>query len=292
MKPCTPKREPLAVLLKQQTLLGTENFAAQYLQSPTPPGGGAIKLAWFGRYDLAKRPPFTRIFQSWDCASKTKQLNDYCVCTTWGVTYQKDIYLLHVLRVRLEYPELKRKLRELAEQFLAGVVLIEDSSAGTQLIQELSREGFVRITAIKPKGEKVMRMIAQTPMIVSGRVYIPHDAPWLNEYLHELAMFPKDRTDDQVDSTSQALAHIGTPQPGDVWMEYIRWDNLSMHGLAPEDITITFDYINADTEFNSCLCRDVRREKNGFYHCSKGEWESFRCVQGITLITDDTSHAT
>jgi predicted phage terminase large subunit-like protein len=284
-----PEREPLAVLLKQQILLGTENFAAQYLQSPTPPGGGAIKLAWFNRYDLAKRPPYTRIFQSWDCASKTKQLNDYSVCTTWGVTYQKDIYLLHVLRVRLEYPELKRKLRELAEQFLAGVVLIEDSSAGTQLIQELSREGFARITAIKPKGEKIMRMIAQTPAIEAGRVHIPHDAPWLNDYLHELAMFPKGRTDDQVDSTSQALAHLGTPQPGDGWMEYIRCDNLRMHGLKPEDITITFDYIHGSNEFNSCMGRRVRRENDGFYHCSSREWEGLRCVQGITLITDDAS---
>jgi predicted phage terminase large subunit-like protein len=36
-------------------------------------------------------------------------------------------------------------------------------------------------------------------------VFIPQDAPWLADYLHELAMFPKGKFDDQVDSTSQAL---------------------------------------------------------------------------------------
>lgn len=279
-----PEREPLAVLLKQRALLGTEFFAAQYNQCPTPPGGGLIKHAWFNRYDIADKPASTRIIQSWDCAAKAKQLNDHSVCTTWGVTFKGEIYLLHVYRARLEYPELKRKLREFAGQFRAGVVLIEDTSAGTQLIQELRREGFARITAVKPKGDKIMRMMAQTPMIEAGRVFIPREAPWLDDYLHELAMFPKGRFDDQVDSTSQALGHIGMPSPADHWIQYIREENLRTHGLTPEDITVTFDYLEPKGEFTSSSGRNVRRSEDGFYHCSYGEWERFRPVVGVTLI--------
>lgn len=283
-----PDREPLDVLEKQRVLLGTEFFAAQYLQSPTPPGGGLIKIAWFPRYDLAKPPAFTRIVQSWDCAAKTKQLNDYSVCTTWGVTYKKDIFLLHVLRTRLEYPELKRKVRGMAEQFRAGVVLIEDSSAGIQLNQELRREGFARITPIKPKGEKAMRMVAQTPTIEAGRVYLPHDAPWLNDYLHELAMCPKGKTDDQVDSTAQALAQIGMPSSADTWFEYARQRDLRDFGLRSEDITVTFDHAHPDTCFVTSSGREIRRESDGFYHCSKAEWDSVRLLQGVTLIEDES----
>ena len=55
-------------------------------------------------------------------------------------------------------------------------------------------------------------MAAQAPAIEAGRVYIPTDAAWLTEYLHELAMFPKGKFDDQVGSTSQALASVGAPQ--------------------------------------------------------------------------------
>ena len=278
------EREPLPVLEKQRVLLGTDFFAAQYLQSPTPPGGGLVKLAWFNRYDIANKPQFRRIIQSWDCASKGTQLADHSVCTAWGVTPKKEIFLLHVFRARLEYPELKRKLRELAEQFRAGVVLLEDTSAGIQLNQELRREGFARVIAVKPKGDKIMRMAAQTPMIEAGRVFIPSDAPWLPDYLHELAMFPKGKSDDQVESTSQALAHIGMPSHGDNWMEFIRWDTLRMHGLTEEDVTITFDYIHHETEFTTPSGRCVRREEDGFYHCSDGEWSGFRVMQGITLI--------
>jgi DNA modification methylase len=42
-------------------------------------------------------------------------------------------------------------------------------------------------------------------MIENGFVHIPEEADWLAEYLHEIALFPAGKYDDQVDSTSQAL---------------------------------------------------------------------------------------
>jgi len=49
-------------------------------------------------------------------------------------------------------------------------------------------------------------MHAQTGAIENGFVYLPEEEPWLAEYLYELAMFPNGKYNDQVDSTSQALA--------------------------------------------------------------------------------------
>ncbi len=282
-----PERESLEVLEKQRVLLGTEFFAAQYLQSPTPPGGGIVKLHWFNRYDLADKPAFSRIVQSWDCASKVSQLSDHSVCTTWGVTCKKEIFLLHVFRARIEYTELKRKLRELADQFRAGVILIEDTSAGTQLIQELRLAGFARIIPVKPKGEKAMRMAAQTPMIEAGQVWLPHEAPWLATYLHELAMFNKGKFDDQVDSTSQALAHIGMPSGADNWLEMMRLHILSAYGIEPEDLTITFDHAEPQREFKVSTGRIIGRENDGFYHVTAKEWECFRHMPQVTLIEDE-----
>jgi hypothetical protein len=50
--------------------------------------------------------------------------------TSWGIK-GKDLYLLHVLRKRMEYPELKRAVREQCQAFEASVVLIEDKACGT-----------------------------------------------------------------------------------------------------------------------------------------------------------------
>ena len=53
--------------------------------------------------------------------------------------------------------------------------------------------------------EKTMRMHAQTGVIENGFVHLPETAPWVAEYLHELAVFPNGKHDDQADSTSQFL---------------------------------------------------------------------------------------
>ena len=282
-----PERESLEVLAKQLRLLGTAFFTAQYLQTPTPLGGGLVKLDWFNRYDPARIPAFARIVQSWDCASTAKELSNYSVCTTWGITSTKDIYLLHVYRAKLKYHELKLKVRELAQEHRAGVVLIEEAASGIQLCQELVDQGFARIQAIKPRGDKIMRMAAQTPVIEAGRVFIPHDAAWLAAYLHELGMFPKGRYDDQVDSTSQALCFIGAPQGGERWLENLRLADLLREGINPEDLTVRFDYTDHTAWFTLNSGRRVLREYDGFYHVTPAEWETIQGRAGITKMDGD-----
>jgi predicted phage terminase large subunit-like protein len=203
-----PEREPLEALSTIRQTVGEYNFAEQYQQTPAPLGGGLIELAWFKTYEPGERPErFDQIVQSWDTANKSTELSDYSVCTTWGLR-DRHIYLLHVLRKRMGYPELKRRVREQADAFAATVVVIEDKASGTQLIQDLIAEGLYAVTRYQPEADKVMRMNAQTATIENGFVYLPRDAPWLADYLHELSSFPNGKYDDQADSTSQALDWI------------------------------------------------------------------------------------
>ena len=71
---------------------------------PQALGGGMVKAAWFRAYAANELPAlFDRVVQSWDTASKATELSDFSVCTSWGIA-GKDLYLLHVLRKRMEYP--------------------------------------------------------------------------------------------------------------------------------------------------------------------------------------------
>jgi hypothetical protein len=116
-----------------------------------------VKAAWFQSYAPNERPDkFDRIVQSWDTANKASELSDFSVCTSWGIK-GKDVYLLHVLRRRMEYPELKRAVREQCQAFEASVVLIEDKASGTQLIQK----GLHAVTRYQPQSDKIMRASAQ-----------------------------------------------------------------------------------------------------------------------------------
>jgi predicted phage terminase large subunit-like protein len=200
-----PEREPLELLKRIREVQGEYTFSGQYQQAPSPLGGGMVKVHWFKTYTESDRPPkFDSIFQSWDTANKSSELSDFSVCTTWGVK-DKHLFLLHVLRKRLGYPDLKRAVKEQADAFEAQTVLIEDKSSGTSLIQDLVNEGMHAVKKYEPTADKIMRMHSVTSTIENGFVHLPERANWLGEYLHELSSFPRGKHDDQVDSTSQGL---------------------------------------------------------------------------------------
>jgi phage terminase large subunit-like protein len=73
-----------------------------------------------------------------------------------------------VFRQKLEYPALNRAVREQLGLFKATVVLIEDKASGTQLIQELIKDGCHAVTRYQPTTDKVMRLHAPTALIENG----------------------------------------------------------------------------------------------------------------------------
>jgi predicted phage terminase large subunit-like protein len=229
------QREPLDVLALMREVQGEYNFAGQYQQAPSPLGGGMIKSQWFKTYTPAELPnQFDLVFQSWDTANKSTELSDYSVCTTWGLLKQY-LYLLHVLRKRFDYPDLRRAVKQQAATYQAKNILIEDKASGTQLIQDLQADGVHGTTRYEPKMDKVMRMHSASSTVENGFVYIPTQAEWLSQYLHEMAIFPNGKYDDQVDSTSQALDWSKTGRPVYGVLEYYRREAVRLGFRFPLD---------------------------------------------------------
>ncbi|HTS38982.1 MAG TPA: phage terminase large subunit [Xanthobacteraceae bacterium] len=201
-----PALMSLQELETQRRAMTEYNFAAQYLQNPAPLTGNIVQrdmLKFFTEAEMPER--FDLIIQSWDTAVKNTELADYSVCTTWGIK-GKHMYLLDVFRAKLEFPALKWNVRALAEQYKATVVLIEDKSSGSSLIQQLRAENFDIVQAAPAlDGDKVMRLRAQTAKFAGGFVLLRASAPWLDTYLQELLSFPSCTYYDQVDSTVYAL---------------------------------------------------------------------------------------
>jgi hypothetical protein len=96
-----PDREPLEVLHQLKATMGSAAFAAQYQQRPVPPEGNLIRTEWLRSYDfLPEKESLDRIVQSWDCAAKSGELNDYSVCLTF-LMRKNEFYLIDALRRRL-----------------------------------------------------------------------------------------------------------------------------------------------------------------------------------------------
>jgi len=238
------------------------NFAAQYQQDPQPPSGLIVRRDWLKFYTETEKPDsFDQIVQSWDTASKVTELSDYSACTTWGLKGQ-HMYLLDVFRRKMEFPELKRMVLELATLWKAGVVLVEDKSSGTQLIQELRADGFSRVQAAPPSdSDKVMRLRAQTAKIEGGFARFPRKAPWLDTFLLELTTFPNAKNDDQVDSTVNALAWC-TLEATKPWMGLLHYyqqqaAKLRREGDGDDDLV----------RVRSHVYRTIQTKKGKTVHC-------------------------
>jgi predicted phage terminase large subunit-like protein len=218
-----PSLVSLATLEAQRHAMTEYNFVAQYQQNPQPPTGIVVKREWITFYDRHDLPQkFEQVVQSWDIANKDSELANYSVCTTWGKT-NRNMYLLDLFRHRLNFPELKRAVREQASRHGADVVLIEDKASGTSLIQELKADGFWKVQATpKLDGDKIMRLHGQTAKIAGGYALFPRKAPWLDNYLQELTAFPNAKYDDQVDSTVYALAWGTVDGSAENWITFYR----------------------------------------------------------------------
>lgn len=215
-------REPRPVLERLRLALGSFNFSAQYQQCPVPLEGEIIKWDWFRFYgELPVRETSDRIIQSWDTASKAEEISDFSVCTTW-LTQGNHYYLLDVLRERLTYPDLKRRVIDQACRFNVDTIVIEDKGSGMSLIQDLERENIADVPnpiAFTPETDKVTRMHAQSAKIEAGHVHLPRRAEWLEDFRTELLQFPKGRHDDQVDSLSQFLNWLEQRNRNRWWVE-------------------------------------------------------------------------
>ena len=222
----------LAPTFKQQILqyegtkLGRQEIYAEILD---PEEAGIVKRNWFKLWPNDKPlPRFEFVLQSYDCATSDKTKNDPTACTVWGIFRPSpdkamSVMLIDCWEEYMQYPELRPKVIEEStaiygdeNEFGHGkkvdMILIEDKSAGTQLIQDLQRAGLPVRSYNPGNADKTTRLNIVAPIIAKGRVYIPESSvnagmarDWAEPLISQLCAFPEVRHDDLVDSTSQAL---------------------------------------------------------------------------------------
>lgn len=220
-EPLNPSRFSLNRLLKISKRIGGYFWGALYQQRPVPLEGGMIKAQWVQRY---RTPPhrFELVVLSLDTANKKGESN----CPWSGLTFGidgNDAYLLHAYTERHDYPDGKRAVSNLILRFDPGAVLIEDKSSGITLIQEFKADGVkdeagasrpVSVVAIQPEGDKITRMMVETPAIEAGRLWLPESASWLPDFESVIFSYPKSTIADPVDALSQFLRW---------WKEWAAW---------------------------------------------------------------------
>ncbi len=201
-------RETLEMLTSVASTIGSYHFQAQYQQAPIKEDSGLIKNCWIKYYKDEDLQNCTNWYISIDCAKSKKETSDYSAMSVIAVDKNKNHLLAHVDKGRYNYPELRKKVMDLIAKYKSTAVLIEDTSNGSSLIQELCFNGYQGIIAIHPKNDKITRFNHALVAIESGRFLLPKKATFLQDFIAELMSFPMCKHDDQVDSISQYFCWV------------------------------------------------------------------------------------
>lgn len=201
--------ERLAAIAKT---VGSFVWNALYQQRPVAAEGNVLKKAWWQRYDGSPRDVAERcdeLIQSWDLAFKDSDGADRVSGQVWG-RVGTDYYLLDCRTAVLGFPATKDAVRGMTRDWPGALTkLVEDKANGPAIIADLKAE-MHGLTPVEPQGGKMARVIAVSPLVEAGHVYLPQRAvaPWVDEFIAETAGFPTAKHDDQVDAMSQALIRL------------------------------------------------------------------------------------
>lgn len=220
---------PIETLNKIRIAIGERDWSALYQQRPTPDEGDYFKREWFRYYD--KLPEHLRKYGASDYAVTAKG-GDYTVHAVCGVDPDDNLYVVDIWRGQAES-------HVWVEQFLNMVHQHKPLKWGEengQIIKSLGpfidkrmRERRVycqreQMSSVADKPTRARSFQARASM---GKVYLPHNAPWVADLMSELLTFPAGKHDDQIDSLGLIGRMLDTmvggrapksaPKPEDRW---------------------------------------------------------------------------
>ena len=188
------------------------------MQNPVAAEGGILKKVWFKKWSLSEPPTCDFVLQTLDTAFSTKTTADFSVIQTWGIfeLHEQDsagleydvpnLILISNVKGRYEYPELRVKAQELYEKHKPDALLVEKKASGQSLIQDMRRAGLPVLEYL-PDRDKISRVNAASPLLESGRVWLPVK-PWAEDLMLEAISFPNAAHDDQVDAMVMAIHYV------------------------------------------------------------------------------------
>lgn len=194
----------------------TATVAAQLQQSPAPAKGLIFQRDTFQYYQELPSS-FDFVIDSWDCAFKDKDGNDFVAGQRWGL--KGSAYYLFPFRVKARMSFVKtcaavKSFRDKSDPRgrpypKANAILVEDKANGSAVMSALASE-VSGLVPINPEGGKVARANAITPLYEARNVWHPdrNVAPWIEDHETSLLKFPKGKNDDDVDAQTQALNYL------------------------------------------------------------------------------------
>ncbi len=221
-------RKELATAKKE---IGSFLFSQEYEAEFVEQSGGLFKSEWLKYYtketitefnengnyedyiyiktaESSVRQKDLKIMTTVDLATSTKESADYTVVTTIGVDKNNNIYVLDVIRNRIEAPDVVKLLEQVYEKWNPLFIGVERAGFQLALIQIIRRQTGLPIVELKADRDKLSRALPLSAKMEAGMVFFPNDALWYSDLEKELLQFPAGDHDDQVDSLAYGILQV------------------------------------------------------------------------------------
>ena len=203
-----PEAYPIEALERIRANTLPKFWSSLYQQKPTPDEGDYFKREWFKWYITP--PKHLRIYGASDYAVTGKG-GDYTVHVVAGVDPEDNLYILDIWRSQSEsnvwietFLDLVHQHKPMAWGEEAGQII---KSLGPFIDKRMrERKVYCYRQQVTSTGDKPTRARSFQARAAMGKVYLPINAPWVPDLMHELLIFGAGaKHDDQVD----ALGLIG-----------------------------------------------------------------------------------
>lgn len=209
----SPQRIPMTALMKAKRTLTNSGWNAQYMQTPVAMGGNIYKKDDFRYYDQLPHRSDEKI-QMWDFAFDGKETSDYTVGQVW-LRDGANVYLVDQTRDKADFMKGKKMFKALTTKHPdTNPKWIERAANGSAIMSALKDE-IAGIQTFPVKESKIARAEAVQVFMESHNVYLPRNAPYLDDLIAELTAFPNVSNDDQVDCVTSAIWKLLSPMLSD-----------------------------------------------------------------------------
>lgn len=212
-----PSRLPLEELDKIKRKQGGAHFSNQYMNEPIDAENADFKRSDIVRTDweLIKDRPINWYMMV--DPSFAGEHSDFAALVVAGMDYQRDVYVRHVLRKKLNYSEIIEAMFDLNNRYQPKAIAVKTVAAGGksfmyELANEQKRRGvWLKVIQVSDSKNKEDRIRGLTPLYQFGHIFHLKDCPQLSELEDELLKFPRAKNDDTIDALATILEIATAP---------------------------------------------------------------------------------
>jgi predicted phage terminase large subunit-like protein len=214
-----PERFPVSWYEEQRATLGEYGTASLLQCNPVIKGGNFLNIEHIQRHKSLDEYPNIPFFRIWDlahtAAERTKSDPDYTSGTLMGIElkgFVPHIWIKDVKRFRMDAPSRDEEIIRIAEEDGAYIKIgVENSIDAKDAVGTLKKilHGRRTVIPIEISRDKIIRAYPLEAIFKAGNVHVIDKAPWLYDWIAEIAAFPNGKHDDQVDNLTAGYAILG-----------------------------------------------------------------------------------